>query len=100
ACRRGEVRVERCHQERWDGPGHPRALQHEAIPQAARIVPVADAFDAMTLDRPYSRAISFAAARTEIQRCAATHFDPAVVATFLSIPESLFEDIRRRSLEP
>ncbi len=97
---RGAVPVVWCHHERWDGTGYPRGLRREAIPLAARIFAVADAFDAMTFDRPYSRAISFAAARTEIQRCAATHFDPAVVATFLSIPESLFEDIRRRSLEP
>ena len=97
---RGAVPVVWCHHERWDGTGYPRGLRREAIPLAARIFAVADAFDAMTFDRPYSRAISFAAARTEIHRCAATHFDPAVVATFLSIPESLFEDIRRRSLEP
>src|SRR5205807_785644 len=97
---RGAVPVVWCHHERWDGTGYPRGLRRKEIPLAARIFAVADAFDAMTFDRPYSRAISFAAARTEVQRCAATHFDPAVVATFLSIPESLVEDIRRRSLEP
>jgi cyclic di-GMP phosphodiesterase len=89
-----------CHHERWDGTGYPRGLRGTEIPLAARIFAVADALDAMTFDRPYSRAIAFDAARKEIERCAGTHFDPDVVQTFLSIPESLFEEIRRRSLEP
>ena len=70
----------------------------EAIPLGARIFAVADAFDAMTFDRPYSRAISFETARDEIKRCVGTHFDPAVVNTFLTIPLQTFADIRHRSL--
>jgi len=97
---RGAVPVVWCHHERWDGTGYPRGLKREDIPLAARIFAVADAFDAMTFDRPYSRAIAFDAARKEIRRCAGSHFDPAVVTTFLEIPESLFEEIRRRSVEP
>jgi cyclic di-GMP phosphodiesterase len=89
-----------CHHERWDGTGYPRGLRGTEIPLAARIFAAADAFDAMTFDRPYSRAIPFDAARREIGRCAGTHFDPDVVQTFLSIPETEFEEIRRRSLEP
>jgi response regulator RpfG family c-di-GMP phosphodiesterase len=54
----------------------------------------------MIFDRPYSKAVSYEAARQEIQRCAGTHFDPAVVEAFLSIPASVFEEIGRRSLEP
>ena len=61
---------------------------------------MADALDAMTFDRPYSKAISYDAARKEIQRCAGTHFDPIVVETFLSIPQTMLEEIRRRSLQP
>ena len=52
----------------------------------------------MTFDRPYSRAKSFETARAEIKRCAGTHFDPAVVDTFLTIPIETFSDIRNRSL--
>jgi len=85
------------HHERWDGTGYPAALRGEAIPLGARIFMVADAFDAMTCDRPYSVAISFEAARREIERCSGTHFDPAVVETFLTLPLDLLETIRRQS---
>ena len=97
---RGAVPVVHCHHERWDGTGYPRGLTGEEIPLAARIFAVADAVDAMTFDRPYSKAISFEAARKEIKRCAGTHFDPRVVEVFLSIGDDVFEEIRRRSLDP
>jgi response regulator RpfG family c-di-GMP phosphodiesterase len=95
---KGAVPVVYHHHERWDGTGYPLGLQGEAIPLGARIFAVADAFDAMTFDRPYSRAISLEAARQEIQRSAGTHFDPAVVGTFLAVPLRIFEEIRRESL--
>lgn len=97
---RGAVPVVYCHHERWDGTGYPQGLRGEAIPLGARIFAVVDAFDAMTFDRPYSRAIPFDAARAEIKRCAGTHFDPAVVESFLRVPDAVLEEIRRRSLEP
>ncbi len=97
---RGAVPIIHHHHEKWDGTGYPMGLRGEAIPLGARVFAVADAFDAMTFDRPYSRAVSSDAARREIERGAGTHFDPAVVRTFLSIPEAIFEEIRRRSLEP
>ena len=59
-----------------------------------------DAFDAMTFDRPYSKAITFDAAKAEIKRCAGTHFDPAVVEAFLRVPARFLDEIRRRSVEP
>ena len=96
---RGAVPIVYHHHERWDGTGYPLGLRGEDIPLGARIFAVADALDAMTFDRPYSKAISFEAARTEIVRCRGTHFDPAVVDTFLSIPEHVFEEIRRRSVD-
>ena len=96
---RGAVPIVYHHHERWDGTGYPLALRGEDIPLGARIFAVADAFDAMTFDRPYSRAISLEDARTEIQRCAATHFDPAVVTSFGTVPLEVFEEIRRRSVE-
>jgi response regulator RpfG family c-di-GMP phosphodiesterase len=88
------------HHERWDGSGYPLGLRGEAIPLGARIFAVVDAFDAMTFDRPYSKAISFEAAKAEIQRCSGTHFDPAVVKAFLRVPEPLLDEVRRRSVEP
>jgi diguanylate cyclase (GGDEF)-like protein len=68
--------------ERWDGTGYPDRLAGEDIPLGARIVSVADAFAAMTADRPYRRARSAAAALVELRDCAGSQFDPAVVAAF------------------
>ena len=95
----GAIPIVRHHHERWDGTGYPDHLRGEAIPLGARIFAVVDAFDAMTFDRPYSRAISFDEARAEIRRSAGGHFDPAVVEAFARIPDALLHDIRRGSLE-
>ena len=97
---RGAVPIVYSHHEKWDGSGYPRALKGEDIPLGARIFAVVDAFDAMTFDRPYSKAVPFEAAKAEISRCAGTHFDPAVVRAFLQVPETLLDEIRRRSIEP
>jgi len=86
------------HHERWDGTGYPEGLAGSAIPLAARIFAVADAFDALTVDRPYSTAVSMAAARERIREASGTHFDPEVVATFLALPIDLFEKARASSL--
>jgi putative nucleotidyltransferase with HDIG domain len=83
------------HQECYDGSGYPRHLKGEEIPLGARIFSVADTFDAITSDRVYRRAQSIAAARAEIKRCAGTQFDPEVVASFLEMPDSIWEDLRR-----
>jgi diguanylate cyclase (GGDEF)-like protein len=71
------------HHERWDGTGHPSRLAGERIPLGARIIFAADAWDAMTNNRPYSRAQPPADAREELIRCAGSQFDPAVVAALL-----------------
>jgi len=97
---RGAVPIVYHHHERWDGTGYPSALKGELIPLGARVFAVADAFDAMTCDRPYSVAIPFEAARVEIERSAGTHFDPAVVQAFLRVPLELLESIRNGSLDP
>jgi len=97
---RGAVPIVYSHHEKWDGSGYPRGLSAEEIPVGARIFSVVDAFDAMTFDRPYSKAISFDAAKAELKRCAGAHFDPSVVEAFLRVPEPLLDDIRRRSTEP
>jgi response regulator RpfG family c-di-GMP phosphodiesterase len=96
---RGAIPIIYCHHEKWDGTGYPRALKGEEIPVGARIFSVVDAFDAMTFDRPYSKAVPFQAAFTEIKRCSGTHFDPTVVEAFLRVPDKLLEEIRRKSVE-
>jgi response regulator RpfG family c-di-GMP phosphodiesterase len=95
---RGAVPIVYCHHEKWDGSGYPRGLRGEEIPLGARIFSVVDAFDAMTFDRPYSKAIPFDAAHAEIKRCAGSHFDPVVVEAFLRVPETLLEEIRQKSV--
>ncbi|HEY0796020.1 MAG TPA: HD domain-containing phosphohydrolase [Acidisarcina sp.] len=82
------------HQEHYDGSGYPRGLKGATIPLGARIFAVADTLDAITSDRPYRKADSFASARREIQRCAGTQFDPQVVQVYLSMPDQLWEDLR------
>lgn len=86
------------HHERWDGQGYPYGLAGEAIPLGARIFAIADTLDAMTSDRPYRKAMSFAEAREEIIRCAGTQFDPDMVKLFLEIPEEELRLIREISL--
>ena len=71
------------HHERWDGSGY-AGLQGEAIPLCARIVSVADVFDALMHERPYKAAWSLEAAVTEIGRQSGTQFDKQVVTAFLS----------------
>ena len=75
--------VVRSSHERWDGRGYPDGLAGEEIPMAARIIFVADAFCAMTEERPYAPARSVEDARQELRACAGTQFDPAVVTAFL-----------------
>ncbi len=71
------------HHERWDGDGYPTGRAGTEIPEAARLLSVADAFDAMTSTRPYRRALASAPALTEIEHCAGSQFDPAFAYAFL-----------------
>ncbi len=81
----GVADIVRAHHERWDGTGYPLGLTGDAIPLGARIFAVADAFDAMTSDRPYRRALRRDEAIAEIVRGSGTQFDPRVVRAFLRV---------------
>jgi HD-GYP domain-containing protein (c-di-GMP phosphodiesterase class II) len=70
------------HHENWNGTGYPWGLRGEAIPLGARIVHVADAYDAMTSDRPYRRGMSLEQAIHVLRQYAGTQFDPAIVPVF------------------
>lgn len=79
------VPIIRYHHERWNGQGYPEGLTGEEIPLGARIVAVADSFDAMTTQRPYSPARTLEDALQEILNCAGNSYDPAVVEVFQSL---------------
>ena len=79
------AKLVRSSHERWDGTGYPDRLLGQEIPLGARVVCVTDAFDAMTSDRPYSPAVTPAAALAELRRCASTQFDPVVVEAFCAV---------------
>jgi len=74
-----------CHHERWDGKGYPQGLLEESIPLLSRILAVADAYDAMTSDRPYRKALAKEVAISEIAKNSGTQFDPTIVKLFLEV---------------
>jgi putative nucleotidyltransferase with HDIG domain len=71
------------HHERWDGTGYPARKAGERIPLEARLLALADAFDAMTSHRAYRQPLTFEGALAEVERCAGTQFDPRLAKTFL-----------------
>jgi response regulator RpfG family c-di-GMP phosphodiesterase len=83
------------HHEKYDGSGYPAGLAGTSIHINARIFAVADAFDAITSDRPYRASSSYAEARREIITGSGIHFDPNVVEAFLTVPESEWDEIRK-----
>jgi diguanylate cyclase (GGDEF)-like protein len=90
----------RAHHERVDGQGYPAGVAGEAIPLEARILSVADAYEAMIADRPYRSGMPAASARRELRRCAGTQFDPPVVEAFLRALEDPGADAHLRASEP
>lgn len=86
------------HHEKWDGSGYPRGLAGEAIPLSARIVAIADVFDALTTRRPYKEPWPVQEAMSHIAAQAGKHFDPALVALFAPLLPQLLE-IRARWAE-
>ncbi len=80
--------IARGHHERWDGSGYPDALAGAAIPLSARIVAVADVYDAMTRERPWRAALDYGTAFAEIRDGAGVRYDPQVVAAFLDVVDA------------
>ena len=81
------ARVVRSHHERWDGAGYPDRLSGHAIPRHARIIAVADSYNAMTTDRPYRAAMSTARAIQQLELGKGTQFESPVVDAFLAVLE-------------
>jgi diguanylate cyclase (GGDEF)-like protein/PAS domain S-box-containing protein len=75
------------HHEKWDGTGYPQGIAGEEIPYLARIIAIIDAYDVMTNDRPYSKAISKKAALSEIRRCSGSQFDPNLTKAFIQLQQ-------------
>jgi HD-GYP domain-containing protein (c-di-GMP phosphodiesterase class II) len=84
---RDAVPLIRHHHERWDGQGYPDRLAADTIPLGAAIVGLADAWDAMTTDRPYHRALDASEAEAELRRHRGTQFAPVVVDAFFRVFE-------------
>jgi putative nucleotidyltransferase with HDIG domain len=85
------IPIVRSHHERWDGNGYPDRLAGEAIPRLARIVAVADTFDAMTSDRPYRKGMAPEVAFSEVQKQSGKQFDPECAAAFLNMKERIVD---------
>jgi putative two-component system response regulator len=79
------LKAVRHHHERYDGWGYPDGLRGKQVPQLARIIAVADTFDAMTSERPYRKALTKEAACAEVERCRGTQFDPEAADAFLQV---------------
>jgi len=91
--------IVRHHHEHYDGAGYPAGLKTEEIPILARVLTVADSFEAMVADRPYRRGRSQQEAMLELRRCSGTQFDPRIVDAFIDVLESSEHDMGPRSEE-
>lgn len=79
------------HHEKWNGTGYPSGLKEDAIPESARIVAIADVFDALTMKRPYKEAWPLEKAFKEIEKGIGTHFDPVFAYQFLAMKDTIIE---------
>ena len=92
------IPIVRSHHERWDGLGYPDGLKGDKIHRLARIVAVADTFDAMTSDSPYRRGLAPEVAFAEIDKFKGEQFDPECAAAFLSIHQRILQQMQAASL--
>jgi putative nucleotidyltransferase with HDIG domain len=88
------IPIVRSHHERWDGGGYPDGLKGEDIPRLARIVAVADTFDAMTSDRPYRKGMAPEVAFAEVEKQSGKQFDPACAQAFLAIRQRVTQEMQ------
>jgi response regulator RpfG family c-di-GMP phosphodiesterase len=86
------------HHEKWDGSGYPRGLKGKAIPLSARIIALADVYDALTTKRFYKEAYSHAKAKNMITELKGKHFDPEIVDAFLAVQDT-FNRVRQEKLK-
>ncbi len=84
-----------CHHEKYDGTGYPQKLKGKNIPFLARIVAIADSYDAMTSKRAYRSALPIDIVKLELKKYSGTQFDPKIVAAFLDILENNFDEIKK-----
>ena len=91
------IPIVRSHHERWDGLGYPDGLKGDKIPRLARIVAVADAFDAMTSDRPYRPGLAAEVAFAEVDKYKGKQFDPECAAAFLSIHQRILQQMQNET---
>ena len=84
------------HHEKWDGSGYPYGLKGTEIPLSARIMAIADVFDALISKRVYKDAMDIDDAFAEISRCAGTHFDAEIVQIFIEMKPELTEYVKQK----
>jgi len=90
------VEIIRHHHDHYNGTGFEQTIRGEKIPLGARIIAVADSYDAMTSNRPYRKVMSVSEALAELERCNGSQFDPSVVRAFLKVLESKWWDVFAR----
>ncbi len=93
------TQITRHHHERWEGSGYPDGLSGTAIPLSARLMAVADVYDAVRSSRPYKRPFTHAATVTLIEEGRNRHFDPEVVDAFLALQDE-FANIAEQLADP
>ena len=94
------IPIVRSHHERWDGKGYPDALAGEEISALARVVALADAFDAMTSDRPYRKGMAANVAFNEIEKNVGKQFDPRFAQAFLAVREQILQQMQNQAKTP
>ncbi len=83
--------VVRAHHERWDGKGYPDRTTGNAIPLEARIIAIADVFDALISDRPYKKGMPWSKVKNILQKGRGTHFDPELLDLFIALASPHYE---------